>query len=378
MLIEALNSYERQASLGGLAGREATMKRVDAVAQRILDERILNPSTPAEKAAVTARAMYLVNTLGGQGEFKADSVTGLQSVLVDSQKTDRQREIAEERLNILSSSVFIMMRYGGDKGLTDRLGQGPKAVEDALPLAFKGLGERVVAHIITDQKILDVLRDLDKQRVTLERIGSAGKRRLAIKVSEATDKVMDLLEDSSVDQEQVVMVAAYLNTEMEARVATGSVEQSKGTSTENQKLVDSIDALVGVLNGGRAGERAGGTRQMPMAAKGVDPAQQGAFVDGQNAVETIPLPVGCSHEEVSKWAYSVTDSMARGSLFWAGQGWQQVGPYLDRQLFEIFKTDKSPGMETRFAEEKKFVQALMACRIQEQAILHCDGTPSRQ
>jgi len=242
MAMEKLDSFERQAVLGGLAGQEAAMEKVRKVTEYIVNGHILNPSIKSERDSVVSKAADLVNTLAGSGEFKANSVEGLQQVLADPLKTERQKEIAEERLDVLATSVFVAMRYGGDTSLVDRLAQGPGAVEEILPQPLKGLEDRVIGHIISDENVLDVLRELDKERIKCKKLGNAGLRRLAVKVEEATVKVMEMMDNPAVGEEEAIMVAAYLNTEAE-RLGGGSVNNVRGGDTNESNILTELKAI---------------------------------------------------------------------------------------------------------------------------------------
>lgn len=348
--------HEKQVVLGKEARNQEYVKKVDVVAENIFKQNVLNPKTESDKKSQYGRAEYLVNSLGGQGEFRANSVEGLKNVLKDDKKTEAQKEIAQERLSILEKGVFIVMRWGGDEKLQDLLGKGSAVeIDNILPTPLKGLGEKVVKNIITSEPILNKLRYLDDIRENCDLENQIDRQSMFEEVDKTYKELIRTKGLNPDEKEQLQMVKTYLNVEM---------EELDGDFRVNEKRSDT----------GRGGRR---IMEPPInLLSGKDDEQTSDQLGTYRALSELEGPADNSHEEISKWAIRVTDTMARGSLFFAGS-WQQVGPYIERQIEALFAGDKSAGVEKRKAKEREYVQALLTCRIQEQAILHCDGDPSK-
>jgi len=352
MGIETLGGYARNAFLGKEAGNSEYVNAIKVTA--VVVDRILNPVDDPAKRRVGEDSIELIHSF----RIQVDSVQDLIETLDDPSKTNGQKESAAVVLDVLAKGVFVAMRDGENEDLRGALcGGSVSEIEDRLPEPLKGLGERVRANIINEPQIIEILDSLDIQRERHEKNGPLGRKTLAKKIEEAYDDLdkLDIDDTKGTNYEdQREMVMAFLGVE------AGRLE----TNTD-----------MGASRGGRAG------RELPQSAlpqlgKDADTSQTGAQLDAYRALSELPPLEGNSHEQIAEWVFKTMDRLTRGSLFWAGSAWQQIGPYLERQIEMAFDGDKSGNIERRKANEKMFMQAVVTCRMQEQAIIHCDGDPS--
>lgn len=347
MGIESHVGYAKNAFLGEKKGNLAYRAKVDEAAEGI--NKILNPIDDVAKKMTSRDSVALIHSFG----IQVDSVESLDNTIHDPNKSQQQKENAEIVLDVLAKGAYIAMRYGENEEVKADLCSGSvERIESRLPEPLKGLGERVRANIIDEPDILRILDELDKQRERHEKNGALGRKTLAKKIEEAYEE-LDTLEIESKYEDQRGMVMAFLGVEAEE-----------------------LDVNAGVrVSGGRRGQEVPSS-YFAQQGKDVDSSQTGAQLDTYRALSELGGLEGTSHEEIAKWVFKVTDQLTRGSLFWAGSAWQQIGPYLERQIETAFAGDKGKDVETRKANERMFMQAVVACRMQEQAIIHCDGDPS--
>lgn len=340
----APNTFEHRAFLGERANNPDYERKVDETAKKI---NVMFGSVDTERNKIT---VGIITELTGDNFGNVD---GLKNVINEYEKvsppskTQKQAEIADGYLQILTDATFIAMRHGGKKELQDALAQGPGKIDEILPRPLKGLGERVAENIITDETVLKVLDSLEKQRNTLKKMGSLGKNMLADQVENAAKQLIGLSMSggATVNQDQVTMVAAYLS---------GELDEMRGVVGTNVARARELMPMV------------------PQMGKDAGSTEGGAQYGAQMALSEIGYPKDRTKPEVDKWILETTDSLARGTLFWSGQ-WQQYGQELERRIQAMFINVQ--GGEKEMAVNKRYLQAILACRIQEQAILHCDGTP---
>lgn len=233
--------YEKQVVLGKEAKNQEYIKKVDGVAENILKQNILNPKNESDKKSQYGRAEYLVNSLGGQGEFRANSVEGLKNVLKDDEKTETQKEIAQERLSILEKGVFIVMRWSGDEKLQDLLGRGSAVeIDNILPTPLRGLGERVVKNIISNEVILNKLKDLDDVRENCDLNNPTDRQLMLGEISQAYADLTRIKGLSPEEKEQLYTVKAYLNAEMQtmdddSKTSEKKTEENNTSNKQDEK-----------------------------------------------------------------------------------------------------------------------------------------------
>lgn len=223
--------YKESAFLGEKARNVEYTKKITGVAQNIFaDELLSNPISDTERDSLNEKSVDLINSLAGQGEFNVKSVGELKNIKDDDSKTDRQKEIAEERLDVLAKSVYVTMRYGEDGEMRDTLCSGSVAeIEELLPEPMKGLGKRVRSNIIDDPQIITELDNLDKKRIRFEKAGEAGKKQLSAALHEGVGRLGGL-DVPSEKEDQLGMVMAFIGAEadeMSAETELGGVSQQQ-------------------------------------------------------------------------------------------------------------------------------------------------------
>jgi hypothetical protein len=214
---ETSHSIEGKVFLGKEGRNRDFKKKIDVAASSIHINRILNPSTQEEKDNRNLNATELVKTLGGQDSFNVESVKALKQIKDDNSKTETQKKIAEERLVILGKSVFWDMKEGHDPALQDLLGRASAAeIDNMLPEPLKGLGKEVVKNVITNPSILKGLRKLDDIKQNYDLKNPRDKSLFLGKIEKVYDEMSEIEGLSGDEREQLYMVKAYLNTEMQA------------------------------------------------------------------------------------------------------------------------------------------------------------------
>ena len=341
------------ADLGKEAGNVDFSSKVQLVIKNIHDYGLLRNNDDPAYRADKARAMF-----GQIGPAVVD-VGVLESTLQDPNKVPVQRENAAKSLDILAKATCWYMLHSDDEEMVADIGLGDlQKIEERLPTPFKGLGERVRSSVIDEPQILERLEILDKIRERTKKAGESGRQTLAVNIQGMVNELTVIGVDST-KEDQLGMVIAFLGVEADRLAGVERVVTAGGGPQQ-----------------GRGGEIPPWLTSM-MGKEG-DPAQQAAMMSAYAAMESgIRPPTTTNHDEIAKWTFQMTDMMAREPLFWAGSGWQQIGPCLARQIQTKFMNEKMGAYEVRMAKEKRFVQSVVACRMQEQTILHADGTPSR-
>lgn len=194
--LSSTQSFEKKAFVGDLEP-----KKVDAISAKIDSKKVLNHEIDSN-----TKAIGILH--GDEFELKADSVKNLQVVLVDIQKTPKQKNLAERNLDLLSKSVYWTMLNGSDEQ-QDLLGRGSALdIDSYLPEAFKGLGEKVIGNIIKNEEIKNLLKDLDSEKGRYDLRMPVRREKYANKIAEK----IDLLDEMPLTDE-VQMVTAYLSHE---------------------------------------------------------------------------------------------------------------------------------------------------------------------
>lgn len=346
------HTIEGQAFLGAMAETE-NAKKVEWVANNMVNVLHFRPSNDEDKKKASNYSSEMINGLG----FKVDTVNNLKLVEDDDRKTPGQKEIARENLEILAKGTFLAMQKSMDTEAMDLLGQGSAVeIDNFLPDPLKGLGEKVVKNIINNEKITEVLKELD-QKTEEEgwKLMPPTKEEEKSLLSQSARKLARLdsiIPEGHKDRDQLVMVASY----MQAKLL--NLNEETGTLRGEEKVSREVPPSI-----------------LPQLGKDAESSQTGAL-DTYMALHELPPLKGTSHEQIAEWVFKATDRLTRGSLFWAGSAWQQIGPYLERQIEMTFAGDKGENIETRKSKERMFMQAVVACRMQEQAIIHCDGDPN--
>lgn len=238
---ESSPSIERKVFLGKEGKNKDFKKKIDVAANSIHINRILNPSTKEEKDNQNLNATDLVKTLGGQDNFNVESVNALKQIKDDDRKTEAQKKIAEERLNILGKSVFWEMREGHDPVLQDLLGRASAVeIDKMLPDPLKGLGKEVVKNVITNPSILKGLRKLDDIRQNYDLSNPRDKALFLSKIENVYDEITEIEGLNDEEREQLHMVKAYLNTEMQG-LSGENGEKRTGQSITNRNESVSVN-----------------------------------------------------------------------------------------------------------------------------------------
>lgn len=89
------------------------------------------------------------------------------------------------------------------------------------------------------------------------------------------------------------------------------------------------------------------------------------------AWKEIPSLSETTEEAVMNWATQAIDQLGREQLFFSGVGWQQFGPYMEREVRSLFKsTGKS---EKELGNAVEIIRAVVAPRMYEEVMFHSDG-----
>ena len=370
MGIENHRIIRENAFMGGMNRQPDLIEAVNQTAKRM--DEILNPIDDPAKRKAVGDSIRVIRGLG----IQVDSVTTLNETLVDKNKTEAQQENAEVVLEVLAKGVYVAMRYGKNDELRDVLGRGSAAeINNLLPEPLKGLGERVRANIIDEPQILEVLDGLDKIRIRAEKAGGrAGGRLLAAAIDRSLNTLVNLEVDSKEGENQVQIVMAYLVAEMEM-IGGGEKEEvgqtviePLGEGGENrtvesltlQELVAEVTRLRRRVNMSGVGANAGKDGGMGLGA-----------AESYEALEDVTTLKDFTDEAVFDWAAKTVDWIAREQLFFAGAGWQQFGPYMEREVRKLYKKNGKKEVEINKAIE--IVRAVLAPRLYEEAMMHSDG-----
>ncbi|HNY04210.1 MAG TPA: hypothetical protein PKI92_00420 [Candidatus Woesebacteria bacterium] len=230
------HTIEGQAFLGAMAETESA-KKVEWVSNNMVNVLHFRPGNDEDRKKVSDYSRKIINGLG----FEADTVNNLKLVENDESKTPGQKEIAKENLEILAKGTFLAMQKSMDTEVMDLLGQGSAVeIDNFLPEPLEGLGERVVKNVISNEIILNRLRDLDDVRENCDLNNSADKKILLDEISQTYADLTKMRGLNQNEKDQLYMVKAYLNTKMQTLDSDMGADEKKGEEgevvTELQKV----------------------------------------------------------------------------------------------------------------------------------------------
>lgn len=183
---------------------ESERQRVNKLADEIRVKRIFNPIDAVDQRNVETRARDVVRGLGG-----AESVEELYNITKDRNKTDAQKELAEQNIDRLGKAVFLVMNHGGRADLANRVLAGSQSVEEVLPEAFKGLGDAVVNQLIQSQEVRGILEEVDLVRSRVNFSDPSEVQVLVDEINEVKSRIIKIKVDPKYNQE-VIMAKNYL------------------------------------------------------------------------------------------------------------------------------------------------------------------------
>jgi len=207
---------------------------------------------------------------------------------------------------------------------------------------------------------LKLLDSLDKAKAR----GGTGVGFLDLQ-KKIAERIDTLFLDGQVDASEAIMVTTYLRAEAES-VGGGPQGQVQGR-------VEPAQTPPGPDQGG--GQKEGDHRQgrtqpaiSPVfAGKDMDPVMLGSWETMKGIEESVGKLTGTNRGVIDEWMFKILDNVGREPLFFAGAGWQQIIPFMERSLREM-------GMnESHLAEEIKRARAHCLCVTQRENIFHCDG-----
>jgi len=224
------HTIEGQAFLGAMAETESA-KKVEWVANNMVNVLHFRPSNDEDKKKVSNYSSEMINGLG----FKVDTVNNLKLVEDDNGKTPGQKEIAKENLEILAKGTFLAMQKSMDIEAVDLLGQGSAVeIDNFLPDPLKGLGEKVVKNIISNETILNKLRDLDDVRENCDLDNPADKKIMLDEMSQTYTDLTKMRGLSPSEKDQLYMVKAYLNNKMQTLESNTKADEKKREGGEDK------------------------------------------------------------------------------------------------------------------------------------------------
>lgn len=231
MSLESRVGFAQNAFLGEKARNPDLVKRIDEAALKV--DKVLNPIDDAAKRKAVGDSIKLIRDEG----IQVDSVTTLNETLVDRNKSDQQRENAEEVLDVLANATYVAMKYGKNEEATKALESGsPEAIKAILPEPLKDLSERVRNVEIANEDIRGILNSLDKKGRVLKAAGEGGKKKLRDNLEDAIGKLSELEVTDERSDEEMMRVSAYLGFEAEEASLEGVV--SADSNNPLQELVD--------------------------------------------------------------------------------------------------------------------------------------------
>ncbi len=222
------HTIEGQAFLGAMAEKESA-KKVEWVADKMINVVHFRPDSDEDRKKASDYSSRIINGMG----FEADTVENLISVEEDDSRTARQKEIAKENLEVLAKGTFLAMQKSMDIEAMDLLGQGSAVeIDNFLPEPLKGLGEKIVKNVISNEVILGKLRDLDDVRENCDLNNLADKKIMLDEMSQSYTDLTKMRGLSPNEKDQLYMVKAYLNTKMQTLKGDAKVEERRGGDSE--------------------------------------------------------------------------------------------------------------------------------------------------
>lgn len=211
MAIKALvpESFTTLAFLGPELANQSKLQMIDATADAIMARTVLSPAptTPAEATARNTRAIGVIGSMGG-GAHQVDMLQMRADPLSATSQADKDR--ANDTLDTLAKSAFIVMQYGGDPTLMGALNT-PADVDAVLPPAMQGLGERILANIITNPQIMAELKGLDNANAAANKMGPAGDRFMLVRANASLERLINMSVPPA-DEDEHIMAMAYIGT----------------------------------------------------------------------------------------------------------------------------------------------------------------------
>lgn len=209
-------SFEKMAFMGEKAADSRFVNRVDITKDKL--NVVLNPIDPVAERKINGQASGIVKGLAEGGEWSCDSVKTLVETVSDPTRS-ANRNVAKDRLDVLANSMYIVMTHGDNEVL--RLAVGTKdgaTIDAALPDSLKGIGgmvsEIAIEQEITNPKLREALKKLDRRAEVLRASGTIGEEKLRELVGGKILELSDLVEElDDRGYEELTRVSAYLGVE---------------------------------------------------------------------------------------------------------------------------------------------------------------------
>ncbi len=221
-------NYTGRAILGEKWKNPDMIRRIDEAAKVI--NVILNPIDDPDRRKLNGVAFKLVENLAKPDEWKTDNVESLLAAERDNNRPENKK-LAKDRLDFLVSATYVAIKQGDNEELKLALDSGSaKEIDDQLPKALCGMGEKIRNVEITNVKIQEILNRLDRSGRSLKEAGKGGEKAIKDNLENAIKElsVMEVFDDKT--DEEVMKVSAYLGYEyedMEMRGGEGVVKQER-------------------------------------------------------------------------------------------------------------------------------------------------------
>jgi hypothetical protein len=228
------HTIEGQAFLGAMAEKESA-KKVEWIADKMINVVHFRPDSDEDRKKASDYSSRIINGMG----FEADTVDDLISVEKDDKKTARQKEIAKENLEVLAKGTFLAMQKSMDIEAMDLLGQGSAVeIDNFLPEPLKGLGEKIVKNVISNEVILGKLRELDDVRENCDLNNPADKKIMFDEMSQTYTDLTKIRGLGPNEKDQLYMVKAYLNTKMQTLEGNTKTSEERGGEEKNTETTE--------------------------------------------------------------------------------------------------------------------------------------------
>ena len=209
----SVSSLEARYTIGNV--EKSVEQRIETTTNKINNDRILEKDAFATEADRNSKANEVIESLGFSSYFD----------MIDAMN-DRNRPAiqnkAKEAFDILAKSVSLAMNFGGNQNFQTALNLGEEFVAEVEPYSWqyinKGnpetvLAQRVREKTITNEKLLEKVRRLDKLR---KRINLSDKNEVEGMTRIMENSVLEILEMNvpSKDEMELFTVKAYISTEI--------------------------------------------------------------------------------------------------------------------------------------------------------------------
>lgn len=226
-------TFEKSVILGKMAETQKA-KKVDEVASQVLDIFYIDPHEHNASDKIYNRTGDLIDGLN----IGVADVKEMKETLNNPTATDKQKIIMKENLDVLAKGTFIAMQYGMNNEMMDLLGKGSAAeIDKKLPEPLQGLGEEVLKNIITNEKVLGVLKELDKKTVeegwNLMPPTKDEKRVILETYARNLARLDKDIPEGHPERDELVMALSYLQTEL--------LDLREGTNTLKTETVDKAE-----------------------------------------------------------------------------------------------------------------------------------------